>query len=57
LANHDVMLWAISRAPLTKLQAYKRRIGRMFPWASLLGGGFNFDFNVWWRRHDEYDSE
>jgi len=46
LANHDVMLWAVSRAPLATLQAYKRRMGWMFPWASSLGGDFNFDFNV-----------
>jgi len=46
LANHDVMLWAISRAPLEKLQAYKRRMGWTFPWASSVGGDFNFDFNV-----------
>jgi predicted dithiol-disulfide oxidoreductase (DUF899 family) len=46
LANHDVMLWAVSRAPLAKLQPYKRRMGWMFPWASSLGGDFNFDFNV-----------
>jgi predicted dithiol-disulfide oxidoreductase (DUF899 family) len=46
LANHDVMLWAVSRAPLVKLQAYKRRMGWMFPWASSLGGDFNFDFGV-----------
>ncbi|HEY3453563.1 MAG TPA: DUF899 domain-containing protein [Bryobacteraceae bacterium] len=46
LANHDVMLWAISRAPLQKLQAYKRRMGWMFPWASSFGGDFNFDFSV-----------
>jgi predicted dithiol-disulfide oxidoreductase (DUF899 family) len=46
LANHDVMLWAVSRAPLPKLQAYKRRMGWTFPWASSLGGEFNFDFNV-----------
>ncbi len=46
LANHDVMLWAVSRAPLAKLQAYKRRMGWSFPWASSLGGEFNFDFNV-----------
>ena len=31
LANHDVMLWAVSRAPLDKLQAYKRRMGWSFP--------------------------
>jgi len=46
LANHDVALTAVSRAPLAKLQAYKRRLGWTFPWASSLGGDFNFDFNV-----------
>ena len=46
LANHDVMLWAVSRAPLAKLQAYKRRMEWTFPWASSLGGNFNLDFNV-----------
>ena len=46
LANHDVMLWAVSRAPLAKLQAYKRRMGWTFPWASSLGSDFNYDFNV-----------
>src|SRR5256884_7395956 len=46
LANHDVMLWAVSRAPLAKLQAYKRRMGWNFPWASSLNSDFNFDFNV-----------
>jgi len=46
LANHDVMLWAVSRAPLAKLQAYKRRMGWTFPWASAFGGDFNLDFEV-----------
>ncbi|MGO9201240.1 MAG: DUF899 domain-containing protein [Limisphaerales bacterium] len=46
LANHDVMLWAVSRAPLAKLQAFKRRMGWTFPWASSLGSDFNLDFNV-----------
>ena len=46
LANHDVMLWAVSRAPLAQLQAYKRRMGWTFPWASSRDGIFNFDFNV-----------
>jgi predicted dithiol-disulfide oxidoreductase (DUF899 family) len=46
LANHDVMLSAVSRAPLAKLQAYKQRMGWSFPWASSLGADFNFDFNV-----------
>ena len=46
LAHHDVTLSAVSRAPLAKLHAYKRRMGWNFPWASSLGGDFNFDFNV-----------
>ena len=46
LANHDVTLSAVSRAPLAKLQAYKRRMEWTFPWASSFGGDFNFDFNV-----------
>src|SRR5271156_2705148 len=46
LANHDVTLSAVSRAPLAKLQAYKRRMGGSFPWASSLGSDFNFDFNT-----------
>ena len=46
LANHDVTLSAVSRAPLAKLQAYKKRLGWTFPWASSHGGDFNFDFNV-----------
>jgi predicted dithiol-disulfide oxidoreductase (DUF899 family) len=41
LANHDVMLWAVSRAP-----AFKQQMGWTFPWASSHGGDFNFDFNV-----------
>ena len=46
LANHDVMLWAVSRAPLAKLDAYKKRMGWTFPWASSFGTDFNFEFSV-----------
>jgi predicted dithiol-disulfide oxidoreductase (DUF899 family) len=46
LANHDVALWAVSRAPLATLQAYKRRMGWTFPWASSFGSDFNFDFSA-----------
>ena len=46
LANHDVMLWTVSRAPLEKLQAYKQRMGWTFPWASSSSSDFNFDWNV-----------
>jgi len=46
LQNHDVALMAISRAPLAKLQDYKRRMGWTFPWASSAGSDFNTDFNI-----------
>src|SRR6516162_6276056 len=46
LASHDVTLSAVSLAPLAKLQAYKRRMGWTFPWASSFGSDFNFDFNA-----------
>jgi predicted dithiol-disulfide oxidoreductase (DUF899 family) len=46
LANHDVTLAAVSRAPLAKLQAYKRRMRWTFPWASSHDSDFNLDFNV-----------
>jgi predicted dithiol-disulfide oxidoreductase (DUF899 family) len=46
LANHDVTLSAVSRAPLAKLQAYKQRMGWTFPWASSSGSDFNDDFCV-----------
>jgi predicted dithiol-disulfide oxidoreductase (DUF899 family) len=46
LANHDVTLMAVSRAPLAAIQAYKRRMGWTFPWASSHGSDFNYDVNV-----------
>jgi predicted dithiol-disulfide oxidoreductase (DUF899 family) len=46
LANHDVTLCAVSRAPLEKLQAYKQRMGWSFPWASSFGSDFNYDFQA-----------
>jgi predicted dithiol-disulfide oxidoreductase (DUF899 family) len=46
LAHHHVTFMAISRAPLAELQAYKRRMGWKFPWASSHGSDFNFDFGV-----------
>jgi predicted dithiol-disulfide oxidoreductase (DUF899 family) len=53
LAHNDVMLWGVSRAPLAKLQAYKRRMGWTFPWASSFGGDFNRDFNVWFTEEEQ----
>jgi predicted dithiol-disulfide oxidoreductase (DUF899 family) len=46
LANHDVMLWAVSRAPIEKLHAFEKRMGWTFPWASSFGSDFNFDYSV-----------
>ena len=46
LANHDVMLTAVSRAPLEKLVAFKQRMGWTFPWASSSASDFNADYSV-----------
>ena len=46
LANHDVTLTAVSRAPLAKIQAYKRRMGWSFPFASCYGSDFGYDFQA-----------
>ncbi len=46
LEHHDVAMIAVSRAPVSSLQAYKRRMGWTFPWASSLGSDFNFDFKT-----------
>jgi len=47
LENHDVAFHVVSRAPLATLQAFKRRMGWTFPWASSGDTDFNTDFNVW----------
>jgi len=54
LANHDVMLWAVSRAPLAKLQEYKKRLGWTFPWASLADGEFNYDFSASFTEEEQH---
>ena len=46
LANHDVAFYVVSRAPLPKLLAYRRRMGWSFPWASSFDSDFNYDFGV-----------
>ncbi|HZP28480.1 MAG TPA: DUF899 domain-containing protein [Acidimicrobiia bacterium] len=46
LENHDVAFTAVSLAPIAAVQAYKRRMGWTFPWASSLGSDFNYDFHV-----------
>ena len=46
LASHDVTLCAVSRAPLENIQAYRRRMGWSFPWASSYGSDFSFDLQA-----------
>jgi predicted dithiol-disulfide oxidoreductase (DUF899 family) len=46
LEHHDVAMIAVSRAPIAALQAYKRRMGWTFMWASSLDSDFNYDFNT-----------
>jgi predicted dithiol-disulfide oxidoreductase (DUF899 family) len=46
LQHHDVAFWAISRAPLAKIQSYKQRMGWSFPWASSYESEFNYDFQA-----------
>src|SRR5262249_36880600 len=46
LEHHDVAMIAVSRAPIAALQAYKRRMGWTFTWASSLDSDFNYDFNT-----------
>jgi predicted dithiol-disulfide oxidoreductase (DUF899 family) len=55
LANHDVTLSAVSRAPLAKLQGYQRRMGWTFPWASSFGSDFNSDFNISFTEEQQRD--
>jgi len=57
LANHDVTLAAVSRAPLAGLQAFKQRMGWSFPWASSADGEFNFDFNVSFTEAQQRDGD
>jgi predicted dithiol-disulfide oxidoreductase (DUF899 family) len=57
LANHDVMLWAVSRAPLQKLLAYRQRMGWTFPWASSSASDFNHDFNVWFTEAEQREGD
>jgi len=52
LNHHDVTLVAVSRAPLEKIEAYRRRMGWHFPWVSSSGSDFNFDFHVSFRDSD-----
>src|SRR6476620_10988514 len=47
LAARDVSLVMVSRAPLAKIEAFKKRMGWRFPWVSSFGNSFNHDFGVY----------
>ena len=57
LNNHDVTWVAVSRAPVEKIEAYKKRMGWKFPWASSFGSDFNFDYHVSFRPEDLGDGK
>lgn len=46
LANHDVTMIAVSRAPLAEIERYRKRMGWQFKWVSSFGNDFNYDFRV-----------
>jgi predicted dithiol-disulfide oxidoreductase (DUF899 family) len=46
LNHRDVAFTAVSRAPLTKINAYRKHMGWSFPWVSSYGSDFNFDYHV-----------
>jgi Uncharacterized protein conserved in bacteria len=46
LNHHDVTYVAVSRAPIEKIEAYRKRMGWKFPWVSSYGSDFNYDFHV-----------
>jgi predicted dithiol-disulfide oxidoreductase (DUF899 family) len=53
LVHHDVMLVAVSRAPLPKIEAFKKRMGWRFNWVSSHGNDFNRDYHVWLPREEK----
>ncbi|MBY5593528.1 DUF899 domain-containing protein [Rhizobium leguminosarum] len=57
LENHEVAFWAVSRAPLAKLEAFKQRMDWSFPWASSFGSDFNGDFSVWFSAEQQHQGE
>jgi predicted dithiol-disulfide oxidoreductase (DUF899 family) len=52
LKHHDISFAAVSRAPLSKLNAYKERMGWNFDWVSSGDSDFNYDFGVSFRKED-----
>ncbi len=46
LAQRDVTLTVVSRAPLAEIETFRKRMGWRFPWVSSYGSDFNYDFHV-----------
>jgi predicted dithiol-disulfide oxidoreductase (DUF899 family) len=46
LAARDATLTMVSRAPLEKIETFKKRMGWQFPWVSSFGSDFNYDYHV-----------
>jgi predicted dithiol-disulfide oxidoreductase (DUF899 family) len=57
LAQRDIALLVVSRAPLAEIEAFKRRMGWRFDWASSHGSDFNRDFHVSFMPEDRVDGE
>src|SRR6202011_5364665 len=53
LPHRGVTFVVISRAPLSKLESYKKRMGWRFKWLSSHGSDFNFDYHVSFTKEDE----
>jgi predicted dithiol-disulfide oxidoreductase (DUF899 family) len=52
LEHHDVSFVAVARAPLSEIEAYKRRMGWRFNWVSSSGSDFNYDYHVSFRKDE-----
>jgi len=52
LKHRDVTMAPVSRAPLAKLEAFKKRMGWSFKWVSSLGSDFNWDYHVSFKPED-----
>jgi predicted dithiol-disulfide oxidoreductase (DUF899 family) len=57
VAHRDATLTAISRAPLAQIEAFKKRMGWHFPWASSNRSDFNFDYDVSFRDQDRVNGK
>jgi predicted dithiol-disulfide oxidoreductase (DUF899 family) len=57
LRQRDVSFLAISRAPLPKIEAFKKRMGWTFKWVSSFGNDFNYDYRVSFRSEQSSSGE